>query len=62
MLEFRLEERWGNSAEVRDISCGYNRDTEPSVTLRVNNSKRFKHKKIKMNTQYAMESLSVHKS
>lgn len=57
MLELGLEERSGNSPEVRDAGCGSNRQRlgdslppltlELSVTFRVNNSIRFKHKTIK---------------
>ena len=72
MLELGLEERSGNSPEVRDTGCGYSRqrhrDTsslltlELSMTFTVNNATRLKHKAIKMNPQCGMDSLSVHKS
>lgn len=72
MLQLGLEERSGNSPEVRDTGCGYtkqrHRDSlspltwELRGTFRVNNSIRFKYKTIKMNSQYGMDSLSVNKS
>lgn len=70
MPELGLEERSGNSPEVRDTGCGYNRqrhgDSSPpltlelSVTVRVNNSIRFKHKTIKY-TVWSGRSISTEK-